>query len=114
MDAELGVDVGHVGLHGVVAHAQLTLDIGTVAALGEQGEDLGLARSEAGRVDKAGNGGVEVGGGLMLDDLGACRERLYRRVVAEPLMPNRANAARQSTTAPVTAVLAIRLPAMAA
>ena len=46
MDAELRVDVLHVGLHGVAGHDERLLDVGAVAAAGEHGEHLGLARGK--------------------------------------------------------------------
>ena len=47
VDAELGVDGSAVGVGGVAGDAGLGADKADVAAAGEQGEDLGLARREA-------------------------------------------------------------------
>ena len=47
VDAELGVDGPAVGVGGVAGDAELGADEADVAAAGEQGEDLGLARREA-------------------------------------------------------------------
>ena len=47
VDAELGVDGPAVGVGGVAGDVELGADEADVAAAGEQGEDLGLARREA-------------------------------------------------------------------
>ena len=47
VDAELGVDGPAVGVGGVAGDVELGADKADVAAAGEQGEDLGLARREA-------------------------------------------------------------------
>ena len=62
MDAELRVDVLHVGLHGVAGHDERLLDVGAVAAAGEHGEHLGLAR---GKGELLGDGRAAGGKGLL-------------------------------------------------
>ena len=47
VDAELGVDGPAVGVGVVAGDVELGADKADVAAAGEQGEDLGLARREA-------------------------------------------------------------------
>ena len=47
VDAELGVDGPAVGVGGVAGDVELGADEADVAAAGEQGEDLGLARRGA-------------------------------------------------------------------
>lgn len=47
VDAELGVDGPAVGVGSVAGDVELGADKADVAAAGEQGEDLGLARREA-------------------------------------------------------------------
>ena len=47
VDAELGADGSAVGVGGVAGDVELGADEADVAAAGEQGEDLGLARREA-------------------------------------------------------------------
>ena len=46
MDAQLRIDVLHMGLHGIARKHELLLDVRGIAAVGEQREDLRLARRE--------------------------------------------------------------------
>ena len=63
MDVQLGVDVAHVGAHGVPGHHQLLLDDGAGASASQKGQHLPLAR---GRLVAAGYGGATLvdGGGF--------------------------------------------------
>ncbi len=55
VDAELGVDVGDVGLGGVARDAELFLQVVGVAPAGKQVKHLALAAGETGCLGKAGN-----------------------------------------------------------